>query len=67
MKRRSSFAERIYDTLFGNTQYPQLDFSKINDQFIDYAKNEITILYGRIAYKVKVERLNGYHNDLTTI
>ena len=67
MKRRSSFAERIYDTLFGNTQYPQLDFSKINDQFIDYAKNEITILYGRTAYKVKVERLNGYHNDLTTI
>lgn len=67
MKRKSTFAERIFDTLFGNTQYPQLDFNKVNDQFVDYGKNEILILYGKTAYKIKVERIPGYHDNLTTI
>lgn len=66
MKRKSSFAERIYDTLFSNP-YPQLDFNKVNDQFVDYGKNEIFILYGKTAYKIKVERIPGYHDNLTTI
>lgn len=67
MKQKSTFAERIYDTLFGNTQYPQLDFGKVNDQFVHSGKNEIFILYGKTAYKIKVERISGYHDSLTTI
>ena len=68
MKNRTrSFAEKIYDTLFCNTQYPQLDLNKVNDQWLDYDDNEIVILYGRIAYKLKVERVKGYHDNLTTI
>ena len=66
MKRKSTFTERLYDTLFNNS-YPQLDFDKVNDQFVDYGKNEIFILYGKTAYKIKVERIPGYHDNLTTI
>lgn len=66
MKRKSTFAERIYDTLFNNP-YPKLDFDKVNDQFVDYGKGEIFILYGKTAYKIKVERIPGYHDNLTTI
>ena len=60
------FTEKLYDTLFGNTQYEQLDFNKINDQWVDY-KGEIAILYGRTAYRIKIEQVPGYHDDLTTI
>jgi len=66
-KRKSTFAELIFDTLFGNEKYPQLDRNKIKDQFIDYENNEIAILYGKTAYRIKVERVKGYHDDLTSI
>ena len=67
MKRQSSYAERIYDTLFHNSQYPQLDLSNVQDQFVDSSKGEILIVYGRTAYRMTVERLKGYHDDITTI
>ena len=67
MSRERNFIERIYDTLFNNVQYPQLDLSKVKEQFVDTSKNEIVILYGKTAYKLKVERVKGYHRDLTTI
>ena len=66
-KRKSTFTELIFDTLCGNVQYPQLDMDKVKDQFLDYEKNEIQILYGKTAYKIKVERVKGYHDDLTSI
>lgn len=64
---RTTFTDLIYDTLMGNTQYPQLNFNKVNDQFCDAKNNEITILYGKTAYRIKIERLKGRHEDLTTI
>lgn len=67
MKRKTTFVERIYDTLFHNTQNPQLDLNKVQDQFVDSNKGEILIVYGRIAYRMTVERLKGYHDDITTI
>ena len=63
----TTFTDLIYDTLMGNTNYPQLKFNKINDQFCDAKHNEITILYGKTAYRIKIERLKGRHEDLTTI
>ena len=67
MKQKSTFAERIFDTLLHNSQYPQLDLSKVQDQFVDSNKGEILIVYGRTAYRITVERLKGYHDDITTI
>ncbi len=67
MKRKTTFVERIYDTLFHNSQYPQLDLNKVKDQFVDSNKGEILIVYGRIAYRITVEQLKGYHDDITTI
>lgn len=64
---KTTFTDLIYDTLMGNTQYPQLNFNKVNDQFCDAKNNEITILYGKTAYRIKIERLKGSHEDLTTI
>lgn len=64
---RTTFTDLIYDTLMGNTNYPQLNFNKVNDQFCDAKNNEITILYGKTAYRIKIERLKGRHEDLTTI
>lgn len=61
------FLEKIYGTLMGNKQYPQLKLEKVNDNFLDYSAKEICILYGRRAFKIKVEMLPGYHEDLTTI
>ena len=51
----------------GNTQYPQLNLNKVNDNWCDAGQQEITILYGKTAYRLKIERLPGYHEDLTTI
>ena len=64
---KTTFTDLIYDTLMGNTQYPQLNFNKVNDQWCDAKNNEITILYGKTAYRIKIERLKGRHEDLTTI
>lgn len=65
--RARHFTDIIYDTLMGNTQYPQLDLNKVNDNWCDAGQQEITILYGKTAYRLKIERLPGYHDDLTTI
>ena len=40
---KTTFTDLIYDTLMGNTQYPQLNFNKVNDQWCDAKNNEITI------------------------
>jgi hypothetical protein len=64
---KTTFTDLIYDTLMGNTNYPQLNFNKVNDQFCDAKNNEITILYGKTAYRIKIERLKGRYEDLTTI
>ena len=61
------FIEKLYDTLMENKQYPQLKMEKINDAFLDYSKKEICLLYGKTAFKIKCEKLPGYHDDLTTI
>ncbi len=73
-ERKSVFSELIYDTLMGNTQYPQLDCDKVNDNFIEYNINSTTpdngkifILYGKTAFKITVERLKGRHENLTTV
>lgn len=64
---KTTFTDLIYDTLMGNTNYPQLNLNKVNDQFCNAKNNEITILYGKTAYRIKIERLKGRHEDLTTI
>ena len=65
--KKTTFTDLIYDTLMGNTLSPQLDFNKVNDQFCDAKNNEITILYGKTAYRIKIERLKGRHDDLISI
>ena len=64
---KTTFTDLVYDTLMGNTQCPQLNFNKVNDQCCDAKKNEITILYGKTAYRIKIERLKGRHDDLISI
>lgn len=71
---KSTMAERIYDTLFNNTDYPQFETDKVKDSFVQAGKDNkagdtgiIELVYGRVAYKIIVERLAGYHNDITTI
>ena len=66
-ERKSVFSELIYDTLMGNTQYPQLDCDKVNDNFIEYNINSKTPDNGKTAFKITVERLKGRHENLTTI
>lgn len=64
---KTTFTDLVYDTLMGNTRFPQLNFKKVNDQFCDAKNNEITILYGKTVYRIKIERLKGRHEDLTSI
>lgn len=71
---KSTMSERIYDTLFNNTNYPQFEVDKVKDSFVQAGNDNkagdtgnIVIVYGRVAYKITVERLAGYHNDITTI
>lgn len=64
---KTTFTDLIYDTLMGNTSYPQLNLNKVKDQFCDVRNNEITILYGKTAYKIKIKQLKGRHENLTTI
>ena len=65
--RATSFTDIIFDTLMGNKQYPQLNLDKVNDNWCAAKDHEILILYGKTAYKIKIEKLPGLHNDLSTI
>ena len=45
----------IFDTLFGNTHYPQFDFSKVENQEVDENKGQIVFDYMGHEYKITIE------------
>ena len=45
----------IFDTLFGNTHYPQFDFSKVENQEVDANKGQIVFDYMGHEYKITIE------------
>lgn len=55
----------IFDTLFNNTQYPQFDFSKVENQEVDANKGQIVFDYMGHEYKITVEESAGHFNEST--
>jgi hypothetical protein len=44
----------IYDTLFNNKQYEQFNCDNVNDQIVDYSKNQIEFEYNNKKYVIKM-------------
>ena len=60
----------IFDTLFGNTHYPQFDFSKVENQEVDANKGQIVFDYMGHEYKITIEETSdnfteSYSKSLT--
>jgi hypothetical protein len=53
----------IFDTLFNNTQYPQFDFSKVENQEVDANKGQIVFDYMGHEYKITVEESAGHFTE----
>ena len=49
----------IFDTLFNNTQYPQFDFDKVENQEVDANKGQIVFDYMGHEYKITIEEVSG--------
>lgn len=56
----------IFDTLFGNTHYPQFDFSKVENQEVDANKGQIVFDYMGHEYKITIEETSGYFTESHT-
>lgn len=56
----------IFDTLFNNTQYPQFDFSKVENQEVDANKGQIVFDYMGHEYKITVEESVGHFTESVT-
>jgi hypothetical protein len=56
----------IFDTLFNNTQYPQFDFSKVENQEVDANKGQIVFDYMGHEYKITVEESAGHFTESVT-
>lgn len=54
----------IYDTLFGNTQYPQFDFEKSENHEVDANKKHIIFDYMGHTYKLSIEEIFNYFENL---
>jgi hypothetical protein len=51
----------IFDTLFGNSQNPQFDFNKVENQ--EVGNNQIVFDYAGHEYKITVEKSDGNFNE----
>lgn len=56
----------IFDTLFGNTQYPQFDFSKVENQEVDANKGQIVFDYMGHEYKITIEETSDNFTESHT-
>ena len=55
----------IFDTLFNNTQYPQFDFNKVENQEVDANKGQIVFDYMGHEYRITVEEVSGQFTEST--
>ena len=55
----------IFDTLFNNTQYPQFDFNKVENQEVDANKGQIVFDYMGHEYRITIEELSGQFTEST--
>lgn len=56
----------IFDTLFGNTHYPQFDFSKVENQEVDANKGQIVFDYMGHEYKITIEETSDNFTESHT-
>lgn len=59
MKRKTKLLEKIYDTLFQNTNNKQFEPEKATFQEIDYVANTITIQIGGVYYILSIKEANN--------